>query len=285
MSDNSARRDAALKNLDKELKSRSRREKMRPLGVVLATVVVLVVIVGGIWFAVTRDNSADENIAEDTSTPDVTPVAMADAPLDAYPDTVTCDYPTSGDAAKEADAPQTDGVATSGTVNVTFSTNKGDIAMTLDRSKSPCTVNAIEDLIAQGYYDDTICHRVVVSDSMTILQCGDPTGNGSGGPGFSFADEYPKNAYPSADQQSPVTYPRGTLAMANSGADTNGSQMFLVDQDTTLPPAYNVFGMITEDGLKTLDGIIDENKDANQENGGDGTPVSEVRITSATVDA
>lgn len=289
MSDNSARRDAALKNLDKELKSRSRREKMRPLGVVLATVVVLVVIVGGIWFAVTRDTSTDDTVAEDTSaqeTPDVTPVAMADAPLEAYPDTVTCEYPADDrGAAKEVSTPATENIATTGTVDVTFATNKGDIPMTLDRSKSPCTVNAIEHFASEGYYNDTVCHRVVVSESMTILQCGDPAGNGSGGPGISFADEYPTNAYSPADVESPVTYPRGTLAMANGGPDTNGSQMFLVDRDTTLPPKYNVFGTISEDGLKTLDGIIDENKDANQESGGDGAPVDEVKITSATVAA
>lgn len=287
MSDNSSRRDAALKNLDKELKSRARREKMRPLGVVLATVVVLVVLVGGIYFLVTRDTTED-TVAEDTTsspTPDVTPVAMADKPKEAYPDTVTCDYPASDTAAKDAGTPPTDNIATSGTVEVTFTTNKGDIAMNLDRSTSPCTVNAVEHLVSKGYYNDTICHRVVVSDSMTILQCGDPTGSGSGGPGFSFADEYPRNAYDAADVENPVIYPRGSLAMANSGKDTNGSQMFLVDKDTTLAPKYNVFGTITESGLKTLDSIIEENKDANQDNGGDGKPAQEVRITSATVNS
>ncbi|AGP30865.1 peptidylprolyl isomerase [Corynebacterium terpenotabidum] len=286
MSDNSARRDAALKNLDKELKSRSRREKMRPLGVVLATVVVLVVIVGSIWFAVTRDDSSD-TVAEETTSDVATPtaVAMVDAPLEAYPDTVTCEYPESGEASKEVTTPDTENIPTSGTVNVTLSTNMGDIPLVLDRSKSPCTVNAIEHFVSSGYYDDTVCHRVVVAETMKILQCGDPTGTGTGGPGFTFADEYPSNAYDEADAENPVIYPRGTLAMANGGADTNGSQMFLVDDDTTLAPSYNVFGTVTEDGLVVLDSIIAENADANQDNGGDGAPVTEVRITSATVDA
>lgn len=291
LSDNSARRDAALKNLDRELKSRSRREKMRPLGVVLATLVVLVVIVGGIWFAVTRDTTED-TVAEDTTgtdatqTPEVTAVAMPGSPLTPYAQTVSCEYPASdSSAAKEVSAPQSEKVATTGTVSLTFATNKGDIAMTLDRAKSPCTVNAIEHLAAEGYYDDTVCHRVVVSDMMTILQCGDPSGNGAGGPGFSFADEFPGNAFTTADTPATVTYARGTLAMANAGPDTNGSQMFLVDRDTTLAPSYNVFGSITDEGLTTLDAIIAENSDANAETGGDGAPVNEIRITAATVGA
>ncbi|MFR4191075.1 MAG: peptidylprolyl isomerase, partial [Corynebacterium variabile] len=132
-----------------------------------------------------------------------------------------------------------------------------------------------------GFYDDTICHRVVVSDGMKILQCGDPSGQGSGGPGFSFPDEFPVGDEDAGEG----LYTRGTLAMANSGPDTNGSQFFLVDGDSQLTNDYTIFGSISEDGLATLDKIIEENADANQESGGDGAPVNEVRITSATVDA
>lgn len=284
MSDNSARRDAALKNLDKELKSRARREKMRPLGVVLATVVVLVVLVGGIWFAVTRDNTPD-TLAEESTTPAVTPAAMAKSPLTPYSDTVTCSYPESDEAAKAVGIPSSDDIETTGTVEVTFSTTRGDIPVTLDRSDSPCTVNAIEYLASQGYYDDTTCHRVVVADGMAILQCGDPSGTGTGGPGFTFADEYPKNAYDATEVENPVIYPRGTLAMANSGDNTNGSQMFFVDRDSTLAPKYNVFGTISEEGLTTLDAIIEENKDTEGANGKGGEPNPEVRITTATIHA
>lgn len=268
MSDNSARRDAALKNLDKELKSRSRREKMRPLGVVLATVVVLVVIVGGIWFAVTRDNTPDETVAEDTSAAETTP-----------PET-SGPYTSTGDAGKEVSLPDGDNIPQEGTTNVTLHTTAGDIGITLDHAKAPTAANAIEHLVREKFYDDTVCHRVVVSDGMKILQCGDPTGTGSGGPGFSFPDEYPVGDENAGEN----LYTRGILAMANSGADTNGSQFFLVDGDSQLTNDYTIFGSISEEGLATLDKIIEENKDANQETGGDGAPVTEIRITSATVD-
>ncbi len=269
MSDNSARRDAALKNLDKELKSRSRREKMRPLGVVLATVVVLVVIVGGIWFAVTRDNSADENVAEDTTSAEETPMETSGP------------YTGTGDAAKEVSLPDGENIPQDGTTNVTLHTTVGDIGITLDHAKAPTAANAIQHLVESGFYDDTICHRVVVSDGMKILQCGDPSGQGSGGPGFSFPDEFPVGDEDAGEG----LYTRGVLAMANSGPDTNGSQFFLVDGDSQLENKYTIFGSISEDGLATLDKIIEENADANQESGGDGAPVNEVRITSATVDA
>lgn len=269
MSDNSARRDAALKNLDKELKSRSRREKMRPLGVVLATVVVLVVIVGGIWFAVTRDNTPDENVAEDASASETTP-AETSGP-----------YTGTGDAAKEVSLPDGENIPQDGTTNVTLHTTAGDIGITLDHAKAPTAANAIQHLVESGFYDDTVCHRVVVSEGMKILQCGDPTGTGSGGPGFSFPDEFPVGD----DDAGTGLYTRGVLAMANGGPDTNGSQFFLVDDKSQLQNDYTIFGSISEDGLATLDKVIDENKDANQATGGDGQPVNEVKITSATVDA
>jgi peptidyl-prolyl cis-trans isomerase B (cyclophilin B) len=268
LSDNSARRDAALKNLDKELKSRSRRDKMRPLGVVLATVVVLVVIVGGIWFAVTRDNSEDENVAEDTTAAEETPTETSGP------------YTGTGDAAKEVPLPDGENIPQEGTTDVTLHTTAGDIGITLNHEQAPTAAFAIQHLVESGFYDDTICHRVVVSDGMKILQCGDPSGQGSGGPGFSFPDEYPVGDEDAGDG----LYTRGVLAMANSGPDTNGSQFFLVDDDSQLTNDYTIFGSISEDGLATLDKIIEENADTEGADGNGGQPDPEVRITSATVE-
>jgi peptidyl-prolyl cis-trans isomerase B (cyclophilin B) len=121
---------------------------------------------------------------------------------------------------------------------------------------------------------------VVVSDGMKILQCGDPSGQGSGGPGFSFPDEYPVGDEDAGDG----LYTRGVLAMANSGPDTNGSQFFLVDDDSQLTNDYTIFGSISEDGLATLDKIIEENADTEGADGNGGQPDPEVRITSATVE-
>ena len=272
MSDNSTRRDAALKNLDKELKSRARREKLRPLGVTLATLVVLVVIVGGIWIAATRGGDDEDTTAQDD------PGASSSA--EDTPAETSGPYKSTGDAAKQVSLPEGDNIPQDGTTNVTLHTTAGDIGITLDHKKAPDAANAIEHLVREKYYDNTVCHRVVVSDGMKILQCGDPSGQGSGGPGFSFPDEFPVGD----DSAGDGLYTRGTLAMANSGPDTNGSQFFLVDGDSQLQNNYTIFGTISEDGLATLDKVIDENKDANQDKGGDGAPVNEVKIESATVD-
>ena len=116
-----------------------------------------------------------------------------------------------------------------------------------------------------------------------MLQCGDPTGTGTGGPGYAFANEYPTNQYPKGDPalQKPVLYLRGTLAMANSGPDTNGSQFFLVYKDSQLPPNYTVFGSIDATGLATLDKIAEGGSPAAGE---DGKPASEVTIKSVLLD-
>jgi peptidyl-prolyl cis-trans isomerase B (cyclophilin B) len=116
------------------------------------------------------------------------------------------------------------------------------------------------------------------------LQCGDPTGVGTGGPGYQFASEYPFDQYPPNDPklQQPVLYPRGTLAMANSGApNSNGSQFFLLYKDSPLPPTYTVFGTINADGLRILDGIAGGGVAGG---GDDGKPAIAVTIQSLVLD-
>ncbi len=154
-------------------------------------------------------------------------------------ETATCDYPSDGqEPAREVEAPDAEAQA-DGTVAATITTNFGDIGLTLDAASAPCTVNSFVSLAEQGFYDDTPCPRIGDQEGFGILQCGDPTGTGAGGAGYSFADEL------SGDE----TYPAGTLAMANAGADTNGSQFFLVFRDSQFPPSYTVFGTIDEAGL------------------------------------
>ncbi len=163
-----------------------------------------------------------------------------------------------------------------GTVDVTFSTNSGDIPVTLDADKAPCTTSIIAHLAENGYYDNTTCHRIT-TQGIYVLQCGDPTGTGTGGPGFRFADEYPVTEAESAGTN---LYKAGTIAMANAGPDTNGSQFFLNYQDSQLPPAYTLFGTIKPEGMETLKTITDRGAQ-----GGlfDGPPAEPVTIDSATV--
>ncbi|QII06403.1 peptidylprolyl isomerase [Rhodococcoides fascians A25f] len=196
-------------------------------------------------------------------------------------DTVSCAYPAETPAAKEVDPPPVDNVDVYGTVDVALATSQGPIDITLDRTQAPCTVNSVVSLVQQGYFDGSPCHRLTTSPGLEVLQCGDPSGSGRGGPGYSFANEYPTTAYTGdpAQAENPVVYPRGTLAMANAGPDTNGSQFFLVYADSVLPPQYTVFGTISESGLATLDAIAAGGVTGGSE---DGAPANPVILESAT---
>ena len=158
-----------------------------------------------------------------------------------------------------------------GQVTGTMTTNLGDLDLTLDADKTPCTVNSFVSLAKQGYFDSTSCHRLT-TQGIYVLQCGDPTGTGMGGPGYSFKDELSGSE----------TYPAGTLAMANAGADTNGSQFFIVYADTKLDPAaYTVFGHVDAAALKVVRDIAAK---GTEDGSPDGAPADPVTITRVTVD-
>jgi len=151
-------------------------------------------------------------------------------------------------------------------------TNCGRIAIALDK-RAPKTITAMSFLAKQSFFNQTECHRLT-TQGLYVLQCGDPTATGSGGPGFSFKDEN----LPKATAGTAV-YKRGTVAMANSGPNTNGSQFFLVYKDSPLPPNYSVWGTMTS-GLNILDKVAD----AGVAGGGtDGNPNQRVVISKAIV--
>lgn len=167
-----------------------------------------------------------------------------------------------------------------GVVSAVLHTNQGDIPLSMPRAQAPCTVASFAFLATKGYFTNTPCHRLTAASSLKVLQCGDPTGQGTGGPGYTVPDENPVNL-PSAGQGADV-YPRGTVAMANTGqAHSGGSQFFLVYANSQLPPNYAVFGTVDAPGLAVLDKIAAAGVTA----GGDptdGAPASPVTITSAT---
>lgn len=185
--------------------------------------------------------------------------------------TVECDYSADGAAAKEVEAP-TETAAAEGTRTATVATSVGDLVLTLDAAATPCTVNSFVSLAEQGYYDGTSCHRLADFEGFQMLQCGDPTGTGSGGPGYTFADELTGEE----------TYPAGTLAMANAGPDTNGSQFFLVYGDTQLQPDYTVFGTFDQAGIDLLTEVGAAGNDGSNPDG-TGRPLKEVTFESVTV--
>jgi peptidyl-prolyl cis-trans isomerase B (cyclophilin B) len=142
---------------------------------------------------------------------------------------------------------------------VRFFTTQGVITVKMLTDKAPCTTYSFRFLASRGYFNQTHCHRLTVQ-FIYVLQCGDPTGTGSGAPGYSFNDENLAGA----------TYPAGTVAMANAGPNTNGSQFFFTWKDTTLSPAYTPFGTVVG-GMDVLQKIAAAGDD--QQNGpGDGYP-------------
>jgi peptidyl-prolyl cis-trans isomerase B (cyclophilin B) len=189
---------------------------------------------------------------------------------------VDCDYTETGTPARPVSPPPSIGVKMSGTATAVIEMTAGRIKVTLDRDNAPCTVNSFVSLAQQKFYNDTSCPRMttVAGDGggLFMLQCGDPTGTRSGGPGYTFPDEL------SGDE----SYPAGTVAMANSGPNTNGSQFFLVFKDSQLNPDYTVFGHLDAAGIAVLNKIAKGGVD-NSNGEGDGKPLSQAKIISVTV--
>ncbi len=169
-------------------------------------------------------------------------------------ETVTCEYPAASTPARPVDPPPTQDVPASGTVQVTLEMTEGPVSITMDRAAAPCTVNSFVSLASQGYYDDTSCHRLV-DQGIYILQCGDPSATGRGGPGYRYPDELDSAVKLPSGPQGSVLYPAGSVAMANAGANTNGSQFFLVWAETPLLPKYNYFGTMDADSLEVVTSI------------------------------
>ncbi len=186
-------------------------------------------------------------------------------------DGAPCLYVNDGAGASREVDPPADHAAYDGDVDLTISLSAGDLEVTLDGAAAPCTVNSFTSLASQGYFDDTPCHRLTTYATLKVLQCGDPSGTGSGGPGYSFEDELTGSE----------TYGAGTLAMANAGPDTNGSQFFIVYGDSQLDPAYTVFGSVDPDSLGVVQDVANEGVDGGTE---DGPPASPVTIDGITVD-
>ena len=153
----------------------------------------------------------------------------------------------------------------------TFTTNCGDVVIEADGKNAPVTVFALSALANSGFFDQSLCHRLT-TNNIYVLQCGDPTATGSGGPNFSYRDEN----LPANNENN---YPAGVVAMANSGPSTNGSQFFIVYEDTSLPPSYTIWGKVTK-GLEIIQTIAK----SGVENGkSDGTPKQKIAIEKVRV--
>jgi cyclophilin family peptidyl-prolyl cis-trans isomerase len=211
-------------------------------------------VVGGLATAVLLNNGGEEKARK--------PVAQTAAAR-------TCTYPpSSSDNVKSVGTPPVR-VPDAQPTKATIKTDLGTLELKLDLAAAPCTVNSLAFLVNKGFYDGTSCHRLTTNPGLKVLQCGDPSGTGSGGPSYVFANE----------NTSGVSYSRGTVAMANAGPDTNGSQFFILYEDAPdLPSSYPVFGQITA-GMDIVDQIA---KKGVKGGGDDGQPNQKVTITQFT---
>jgi peptidyl-prolyl cis-trans isomerase B (cyclophilin B) len=257
-----------------------RRRQRRNLGITVTAVAAVVVVLVGVFvvFGVGGDDKPAASSVPAENKPASIPTAMAAAPKRATPlaSEVNCTYKKSTEpAAKKVDPPADGKTKASGTSKVSLNTSVGDLQLTLDSALAPCAVKNFLSLVGQKYFDNTKCHRLTVGEVVQVLQCGDPTGSGSGGPGYSFADE----VYPT------LKYGRGILAMANAGANTNGSQFFIVYGDASgLTPQYTAFGTIDEPSVKLIDKVAEAG--VSPQNGPqDGTPITPVDIKTASAAA
>jgi peptidyl-prolyl cis-trans isomerase B (cyclophilin B) len=231
---------------------------------VLAGVAVAALAAGGTFFA-TRSGPSAAASHTPTPTPSATPSAVAEPAHH-------CTYIANPPAARKVSFPpaKPDYKAS---YRATIKTNRGNIVIHLLNSKATCTVNSFVHLAVKKFFNATPCWRLSNSGGLYLLQCGDPTGKGTGGPGYEFASENLGNA----------TYPTGTVAMASTGAaDGNGSQFFLVYRDSTLGPDYTPFGKIIS-GLNILRKVGKAGYGPPVSSAGGGKPKESVTIESVVI--
>lgn len=233
-------------------------------------VLVLAGVVAFIGFHLSKKAAASSSHSPSTS-PSAPPSASpSPSPTPTGPVT-SCTYIPSPPAARKVGTPPAKPDLKASYV-ATIKTNRGSIVIKLLNTKAPCTVNSFVYLASKHFFNNTPCPRLVTT-GIYVLQCGDPTGTGRGGPGYRFADENLAGA----------TYPAATLAMANSGAPaTNGSQFFLVYKNTPLPPQYTPFGTIVS-GLSVLQSVAKAGVVPPLNPAGGGHPKEKVTIESVTI--
>ncbi|WP_436788251.1 peptidylprolyl isomerase [Yinghuangia sp. YIM S10712] len=232
---------------------------------IAAVLAVVVVAGGGVWIATAvsgDDKSEDPTVAAaDTASPSAAPAVNTNPK--------TCAEPAPGEVAQQtfpAEPAMT--IDTNAPYEMVLKTTCGDITIALEAAKAPRTVNSFNFLAEKKYFDHTQCHRLT-TEGIFVLQCGDPTATGTGGPGYQLPDENLGGA----------SYPAGTVAMANSGPNTGGSQFFLVEKDSPLPSDYTPFGRITG-GMEVLQKIAAA---GTTDLSSDGTPHENVVLNTVTV--
>ena len=275
MSKGARQREIARQHALRQAAKREAQRKKRQRNTMLTTGVIIVVAAVLVPLALVGALSSDKKKVTPAAGASATPTPSASATPSAAPTPFvyagSCDYQpdSAGQNPKKPGTPPQKAAHTSGTETFTMTTNRGVIAFTGNAAEAPCTTNALAYLVSKKYYDNTVCHRLTTGAGLQVLQCGDPTGTGSGGPGFTMPEENLTNA----------SYKRGVIAMAKTSAlHSTGSQFFLVYGDSQLPADYTVLGTITK-GLDVLDAIA---KKGVEGGGSDGKPAETVKVISIT---
>lgn len=256
------RRQLAREKYERQQQRRedARRRTRRLTLAITSAVAVVAVIAGATYLATSGDDDKDKT---DAAAASQSPSAEAS--------------PSPTEEAKPEPAMKIDKKAA---YTMSLKTSQGDIAFTMDASKTPHTTNSFKSLADKKFFDGTKCHRLT-TENIYVLQCGDPKGDGTGGPGYTIPDEN-LTALGKAGAEGSVTYPAGTVAMANTGqAHTGGSQFFLVYKDSKLPPTYTPFGTMDAKSLKAVQAVGKAGVDGG---GPDGAPKKAVNISKLTVD-
>ncbi|NUP46941.1 MAG: peptidylprolyl isomerase [Catenulispora sp.] len=265
-----ARYERVQARLAAQQASNSRRNK------ITAVVSVVAVLGIGIGVAVATSGGGDKKSPAASSTPNTpttpasTPSSAASTP-EATPSPEKVGYQKSAQgAAKDVGIPTYDAAAAAKPYSATIHFSSGDLTFDALTTKAPYTTFSFEYLAKKGYFDGTKCHRLT-TQGIYVLQCGDPKGDGTGGPGYQFQDENLTGA----------TYPAGTIAMANGGPGTNGSQFFIVYKDTQLGPQYTPWGKVTG-GMDVITKIAAGGED-DANGAGDGHPKLPADIKGVTI--
>jgi peptidyl-prolyl cis-trans isomerase B (cyclophilin B) len=265
-------RKLARERLARQQERRTQHEHKVRVRAMISGVVVVVIALGAGGYFLFGTGGGNSSAATPAATASASPSATSSSSASTVSEPAhSCAYTKSGTAARKVSLPSSK-PDYQAAYQATLVTNRGNIVINLANSKATCTVSSFVSLARQSYFSNTKCQRLTTS-GIYVLQCGDPTGTGEGGPGYAFGNENLTGA----------KYTAGTVAMANTGAaDSNGSQFFFVYKNSTsLPASYTPFGTIVQ-GLPVIQAIAKAG--SNNANGtGDGAPKESVVIKSVTI--
>ena len=266
MPSNKQRREAARRHLERQLQRREQRDRSRRRVALILSIVGTLALVAVIvvWIVAVGDDHKKPAAAG--SSPPTTPSTSASTSKPPG----SCSFAPAQNATRNVKRPPSTVPAT-GLVTVNVHTNRGDMTFRLNRDKAPCTVASFVSLVQQKFYDNTPCHRLTTT-GIYVLQCGDPSGTGSGGPGYTVPDEYVGSEF----------YKAGTIAMANNGQpNSGGSQFFICYKESPLPRTYTVFGTVST-GMSVVNTVAAGGSD-NSTQPGDGHPKLKITFEKLTL--